>query len=83
MMERNDQTNDDKRRGENGVLINGFNGFSDADAIVLLIGPILFARPWSGKSNCLTNQKKDGGSQLKRGDANKHQNKRVNGSRLN
>ena len=43
MMERNDQTNDDKRRGENGALINGFNGFSDADAIVLLIGPILFA----------------------------------------
>ena len=30
------QTNDDNRSGENGVRLNGFNGFLDADAIILL-----------------------------------------------
>ena len=49
--------------------------FQNEDAITLLIGPILLARTWNGKSNCPTNQKKGGEreSAKAKGDANKHQ----------
>ena len=43
-------------------LVNDFNEFLDAYAIILLIGPILLARTWNGKLNCLKRR----GSQLKR-----------------
>ena len=67
---------------KNGVLINGFNEFSDAGATILLIGPILLARTWNGKSNCLPNQKRGEGSQLKQTGCQQAP-KMGNGSKLN
>ena len=68
------------------MLINDFNGFSDADAIILLIELILLARTRNGKSNCLTNHKMGDsirGSQLNEGVSTSTKNKMGIGYKLN